>query len=119
MRRTLWLVQSPHLAMLPPGASDHVADTERRRLIADVEKAGVADDGAAIPALAGTFDPAPGKRWGGATPLAPRVLTVLSVRGDLLRGPNEGSWTNSRPGPTASGSAPGSRRLYRNLSVRH
>src|SRR3954451_10178205 len=44
MRRTLWLVQGPHLAMLQPGASDRVADTERRRLIADVEKAGVADD---------------------------------------------------------------------------
>jgi hypothetical protein len=124
MRRTLWLVQAPHLAMLQPGASDRVADTERRRLIADVEKAGVADDGgrwldtactevqryltkhghanskelrAALPELAGTFDPAPGKSWGGAVPLAPRVLTVLSVRGDILRGPNEGSWTTSRP----------------------
>jgi hypothetical protein len=123
MRRTLWLVQGPHLAMLQPGASDRVADTERRRLIADVEKAGVADDGArwvdeacaevlryleqhghanskelraAIPQLTGTFDPAPGKRWGGATPLAPRVLTVLSVRGYMVRGPNESSWINSR-----------------------
>ena len=123
MRRTLWLVQGPHLAILQPGASDRVADTERRRLIADVEKAGVAADGArwvdtacaavlrhlgrhghanskelraAIPELAGSFDPAPGKPWGGATPLAPRVLTVLSVRGDVVRGPNEGSWTNSR-----------------------
>jgi hypothetical protein len=124
MRRTLWLVQAPHLAMLQPGASDRVADTERRRLIADVEKAGVADDGArwldtacsevrryltehghanskdlraALPELAGTFDPAPGKTWGGAVPLAPRVLTVLSVRGDIMRGPNEGSWITSRP----------------------
>ncbi len=124
MRRTLWLVQTSHLTMVQPGASDRVADDERRRLIADVEKAGVADDGgrwldiacarvlsylrehghgsstelrAAIPELAGTFDPAPGKRWGGATPLAPRVLTVLSVRGDMVRGPNDGSWTHSRP----------------------
>jgi len=124
MRRTLWLVQAPHLAMIQPGASARVADNERRRLIADVEKAGVADDGArwldsacaqvleylsknghansrelraALPELAGTFDPAPGKRWGGAAPLAPRALTVLSVRGDIVRGPNEGSWTTSRP----------------------
>ena len=109
---------------MQPGASDRVADNERRRLIADVEKAGVATDGArwldtactavqrhlaehghansaelraALPELAGTFDPAPGRRWGGATPLAPRVLTTLSVRGDIIRGPNEGSWTTSRP----------------------
>jgi hypothetical protein len=123
MRRTLWVVAAPHLEMVQPGASDRVADTERRRLIADVEKAGVSDDGArwldtacahvltylgdhshansrelraAIPELAGTYDPAPGKRWGGTTPLAPRVLTVLAVRGDIVRGPNEGSWTTSR-----------------------
>ena len=52
---------------------------------------------AALPELAGTYDPAPGKRWGGDTPLSPRVLTVLSVRGDIVRGPNEGTWTTSRP----------------------
>ncbi|MET0705096.1 MAG: winged helix DNA-binding domain-containing protein [Mycobacterium sp.] len=124
MRRTLWLVAAPHLAMIQPSASARVADAERRRLIADVEKAGVADDGArwldtacatvlgylnehghantrelraALPELAGTYDPAPGKPWGGATSLAPRALTVLSVRGDIIRGPNEGSWTTSRP----------------------
>ena len=51
----------------------------------------------ALPELAGTYDPAPGKRWGGDTPLSPRVLTVLSVRGDILRGPNDGTWTTSRP----------------------
>ena len=123
MRRTLWLAPAAMLGALQPGASDRVAENERRRLIADVEKSGLATDGArwldtactairrhlhehghansaemraALPELAGTFDPAPGKRWGGATPLAPRVLTALSVRGDIIRGPNEGSWTTSR-----------------------
>ena len=123
MRRTLWLAPAATLGALQPGASDRVADNERRRLIADVEKSGLATDGArwldtactavlrhldehghassaglraALPELAGTYDPAPGKRWGGATPLAPRVLTVLSVRGDIIRGPNEGAWTTSR-----------------------
>jgi hypothetical protein len=52
---------------------------------------------AALPELAGSYDYAPGKRWGGETPLAPRVLTVLSVRGDIVRGPNDGAWTISRP----------------------
>jgi hypothetical protein len=106
-----------------------VADTERRRLVADVQKSGIATSGeewldracdavlrhlaengptnarqlrAAIPELAGSYDPAPGKRWGGDTPLSPRVLTVLSVRGDIIRGPNEGTWTTSRPQWTAA-----------------
>src|SRR4029077_10208499 len=52
---------------------------------------------AALPELAGDYDPAPGKTWGGTTPLSPRVLTVLGVRGDLIRGHNEGVWTSSRP----------------------
>lgn len=124
MRRTLWLVRSPDLAVVQRGASDRVAGDERRRLIADVEAAGVAANGAqwleaasaavlshlarhghatsvelraALPELAGTYDPAPGKRWGGATNLAPRVMTVLSVSGSIVRGPNAGTWVTSRP----------------------
>jgi Winged helix DNA-binding domain len=124
MRRTLWIVRAVDMPLIQAGASDRVADNERRRLVADVEKAGVAADGArwlnracaavlhyldehgpatakelraALPELAGTIDYAPGKRWGGDTPLAPRVLTVLSVRGDIVRGPNDGPWTLSRP----------------------
>jgi hypothetical protein len=124
MRRTLWLVNADDLAMIQSAASDRVADNEHRRLAADVVKAGVATDGArwvnracaaalrhlgehgpassselraALPELAGTYDPAPGKRWGGAVPIAPRVLTVLSARGDIVRGPNDGAWTTSRP----------------------
>jgi len=124
MRRTLWLVNADDMPMIQSAASDRVADNERRRLTADVHKAGVATGGdhwldqacaavlhrlgehgpasstelrAALPELAGTYDPAPGKRWGGAVPLAPRVLTVLSARGDIVRGPNDGTWTTSRP----------------------
>jgi hypothetical protein len=124
MRRTLWIVRAQDLPLIQRGASDRVADNERRRLIADAQKAGVTDDGvawldtacaavlrhlddhgpasakelrAALPELAGTHDYAPGKKWGGETPLAPRVLTVLSVRGDIVRGPNDGAWTVSRP----------------------
>lgn len=124
MRRTLWIVRGEDLPLVQSGASDRVADNERRRLLADAVKAGVTDDGnawldaaaeavqrylvnhgptgakelrAALPELAGSWDPAPGKRWGGQTPLAPRVLTVLSVRGDIVRGPNDGNWTVSRP----------------------
>jgi hypothetical protein len=124
MRRTLWVLTAGDLTAVQAAASDRVAANERKRLIADVQKAGIADDGekwlgraskavlahvqehgptsarqlrAALPELAGDHDPAPGKRWGGATPVAPRVLTVLAVEGFLVRGPNDGTWTTSRP----------------------
>jgi hypothetical protein len=124
MRRTLWMVRAGDLPLIQSGASDRVADNESRRLAADAQRAGITDDGdtwletacaavlrhlaehgtasakelrEALPELAGRYDYAPGKRWGGETPLAPRVLTVLSVRGDVVRGPNDGRWTVSRP----------------------
>ncbi|MUL45153.1 winged helix DNA-binding domain-containing protein [Mycobacterium sp. CBMA293] len=124
MRRTLWVVHTADLPAVQAAASDRVADTERKKLIGSVEKAGIADDGAAwldratdavrghlaegafantaalrgsLPELAGDWDPAPGKTWGGSTPVAPRVLTVLSAQGHVLRGPNDGTWTTSRP----------------------
>lgn len=124
MRRTLWLVRADDLPTVQAGASDRVAANEFRRLVADVEKAGVAADGAAwvetacsavldhlnqhgpcsatelrkaLPELAGTYDAAPGKSWGGEGPLSPRVLTVLAVRGGIVRGAGDGSWNTSRP----------------------
>lgn len=124
MRRTLWVVNSDDVALVQAAASGQVADNEQRRLIADLHKAGVTSDGAswlhracaavlrhlsehgpasstelraALPELAGSYDPAPGKRWGGPVPVAPRVLTVLSARGEIVRGPNDGGWTASRP----------------------
>jgi Winged helix DNA-binding domain len=124
MRRTLWIFDVADLSAVQPAASDRVAANERKKLTADVVKSGVAADGdtwletaaaavlrhlaahghasarelrAALPELAGDYDPAPGRTWGGSTPLSPRVLTVLGVRGDLIRGHNEGVWTSSRP----------------------
>ncbi|OBJ54072.1 winged helix DNA-binding domain-containing protein [Mycobacterium sp. 1423905.2] len=124
MRRTLWIICADDLALVQAAASARVADNERRRLIADAQKAGLTGDGArwldracaatlrhltdngpatstelraALPELAGSYDPAPGKRWGGEVPVAPRVLTVLSARGDIVRGPNDAGWTSSRP----------------------
>jgi hypothetical protein len=124
MRRTLWVFDTLDLPAVQSAASDRVATNERRKLIADVVKAGIATDGdvwlteastavlghlgehghanarelrAALPQLAGDYDPAPGRSWGGAAPISPRVLTVLGVEGRMVRGPNEGTWTSSRP----------------------
>lgn len=124
MRRTLWVVRAEDLPGIQQVASQRVAANETRRLAADVEGAGVASDGhawletacaavlrhlrgagpctarqlrEALPELTGTYDPAPGKAYGGEGHLAPRVLTVLSARGEIVRGPNDGGWTTSRP----------------------
>ncbi|MCK0173276.1 winged helix DNA-binding domain-containing protein [Mycolicibacterium sp. F2034L] len=124
MRRTLWMISRADLPAVQAAASDRVAATERRRLVADAQKGGVTPDAAswldtacaavlghlqahgptgarqlraALPELAGSFDAAPGKPWGGDSPLSPRVLTVLGVQGDIVRGPNDGGWTASRP----------------------
>ncbi len=124
MRRTLWVFETADLAAVQSAVSDRVAANERRRLIADVVKADIAVDGhawleaasaairahlaehghasakdlrAALPELAGNYDPAPGRSWGGPGPISPRVLTVLGAEGHLLRGRNDGGWTTSRP----------------------
>jgi Winged helix DNA-binding domain len=124
MRRTLWVFDVADLPAVQAAASDRVAANERKKLTADVVKSGIAADGdawleaaaaavlrhladtghasagelrAALPELAGSYDPAPGKTWGGAGPISPRVITVLGVRGELIRGHNEGVWTSSRP----------------------
>lgn len=124
MRRTLWVVRAEDLPWIQSAASDRVVASEMRRLTADIERAGVAPDGAvwldtacaavlrhldgagpcaarqlreALPELTGMYDPAPGKAYGGEGHLAPRVLTVLAARGEIVRGPNDGGWTASRP----------------------
>ncbi|MGV0625391.1 winged helix DNA-binding domain-containing protein [Mycolicibacter minnesotensis] len=124
MRRTLWVFDPADLPAVQAAASDRVAGAERRRLITDLGKAGVAADGEgwlararaavlghlevhgptsstdlrkALPELAGTYDPAPGKSYGGQTHLAPRALIVLGAQGDIVRGPHEGAWTSARP----------------------
>jgi hypothetical protein len=124
MRRTLWVLDANDLPTVQSAASDRVAANERRKLVADVVTAGIAEDGeawlddasaavlahlaenghtsardlrAALPQLAGDYDPAPGRSWGGAGPISPRVIAVLGAQGLVVRGPNEGTWTTSRP----------------------
>ena len=124
MRRTLFVFPRPTLSFAQAGASDRVADTERRRLIRAVEEAGLQKNGerwlkkaseqvlAALsdgreatsselrdenPALEGTIAYGEGKSWGGNLPVGPRVLTTLSAAGRIVRASNDGGWTTSRP----------------------
>lgn len=124
MRRTLFVFPREAMNVAQAGASDRVADTERRRLIKDVEQAGLYPDGerwladasarvlttlaggreatstelrADIPLLEGAIEYGKGRSWGGKVSLGPRVLTVLSAAGRIVRGSNDGAWTASRP----------------------
>jgi hypothetical protein len=124
MRRTLFVFPRGALDDAQAGASNRVADVERRRLIADVEKAGLREDGARwlrdasrevlslladgreatsselrdeIPLLEGAISYGEGKSWGGKVSVGPRVLTTLSAAGRIVRATNVGGWTISRP----------------------
>ena len=124
MRRTLFVFPRATLPYAQAGASSRVADSERRRLVRAVEKAGLHQDGErwlddaseqvmamladgreasstelrdAIPLLQGSYAYGEGKSWGGQVSLGPQVLTTLSAAGRVVRATNAGGWTASRP----------------------
>jgi hypothetical protein len=124
MRRTLFVFPRDTMEVAQAGASNRVADLERRRLIRDVEKAGLHRNGerwlsrasedvlatlsdgreatstelrAEIPSLDGSIAYGEGKSWGGRLAVGPRVLTTLSAAGRVVRASNDGVWTTSRP----------------------
>jgi hypothetical protein len=124
MRRTLFVFPRESLGIAQAGASNRVADTECRRLISQVEKAGLHTDAAGwladaqeqvialladgreatstelrqeLPVLEGVITYGEGKKWGGQVPVGPRVLTTLSAAGRIVRATNVGGWTASRP----------------------
>jgi hypothetical protein len=124
MRRTLFVFPRETLGVAQAGASNRVADVERRRLIRDVEEAGLHPNGERwlseasrhvlallsdgreatsselrneIPLLEGSIAYGEGKSWGGQMPVGPRVLTTLSAAGRIVRASNDGAWTTSRP----------------------
>lgn len=131
MRRTLFAVPRERLPAVQAGASARVAGAERRRLIKEVEREGLHADGEAwlaaaagavlealggdrelsstelraeLPLLEGSITYGAGKSWGGQVPIGPRVLTILSAEGRIVRASNDGGWTTSRPRWTATAS---------------
>jgi Winged helix DNA-binding domain len=124
MRRTLFVFPRETMSFAQAGASNRIAEAERRRLIRDVEKAGLHRNGGRwlseaskqvlaalsegreatsselreeIPLLEGSIAYGEGKSWGGQMPVGPRVLTTLSAAGQIVRASNDGRWTTSRP----------------------
>lgn len=124
MRRTLFVIPAARLDVVQSAVSARIAVAESRRLAREVEKAGLYDDGAAwlaeasdavlahladgreaawaqlreeLPVLRGRIAYGAGRAWAGEFPVGPRVLTVLSAAGRLVRASNDGAWTTSRP----------------------
>ncbi|TCN58077.1 winged helix DNA-binding protein [Rhodococcus sp. SMB37] len=124
MRRTVFVFPRAALPAAQAGASSRVAAAQRRSVIKDVERAGLHQDGAQwldeatvevldalaggreatsselrseIPILDASIDYGIGKSWGGKVPFAPRVMTVLSASGEVVRASNNGPWRISRP----------------------
>jgi Winged helix DNA-binding domain len=124
MRRTLFVFPRDTMGDAQAGASKRVEGAERRRLVRLVESEGLRTRGEAwlaeasrevlaalsggreasstelrreIPLLEGSVAYGEGKSWGGNVPIGPRVLTVLSAAGKIVRASNDGSWFTSRP----------------------
>jgi hypothetical protein len=124
MRRTLFVFPRELLPFAQAGASIRVADAERRRLVKEVEAAGLQADGERwladackhvlaalaggreatsselrreIALLEGAMTYGEGRSWGGQVSVGPRVLTILSAEGRIVRGTNDGGWAVSRP----------------------
>ncbi|MBP8920550.1 MAG: AlkZ family DNA glycosylase [Micropruina sp.] len=126
MRRTLFAFPVELLPAVWGSASARVATQERARLGKDLERHGLAGDGAAwidrgrdavlarladgaelsaqrlrqeIPEIDGRTVSLPGAtRWQFANQaFAPRLLTVLGAEHHIVRGPNQGHWRTSRP----------------------
>ncbi len=131
MRRTLFVFPREILGAAQAGASQRVAGAERRRLVKEVEQVGLQKDGERwlaaaskqvlealsdgreataselrreIPALEGSMTYGEGKSWGGKVSVGPRVLTILSASGLIVRASNDGAWTASRPRWASMGS---------------
>lgn len=124
MRRTLFAFPRDLLPAVWGSASTRVAAEQRRVIARDLERGGVARDGARwletactavlerladgsalqakeireqVPEVDGRIEYAVGTSYGGSLPVAPRVLTLLGAQGRIMRAENAGHWRTSRP----------------------
>jgi hypothetical protein len=123
MRRTLFVFPVDLLPAAWGSASARVATSERKRIAKAIAAFGVAADGeawldaakaatlerladgpatlaelrASVPELAGMVGGTTDKAWDRPTPVAPWVLTHLSLEGAVVRGRNSGHWRLNKP----------------------
>jgi hypothetical protein len=124
MRRTLFVFPRDLLSAAVSGPSARVADQEYGRLVKDLERSQVTDDGViwlatareavlarlaggaelgarelreGLAELAGRVSWYEHKPYGQVLHVAPRVLAWLSAAGAVVRGRNAGGWRISRP----------------------
>jgi hypothetical protein len=122
MRRTMFVVPIALVAVLQAACTDAVAAQQRKRLVAELEKAGVenaeawlepvladtvaalhargratgAELSADVPALRLQLSYGEGKRWGGSIGITTRVLTILGAEGSIVRGRPRGTLVSSQ-----------------------
>lgn len=124
MRRTLFVMSRDVLVDAVSTTAARVSASERTNMLRDLRRspdfpdpdgwidaarAAVLDDLAGgadytasqlrerLPALDAHIDYKPEKSYGGRMAMAPRVLSMMSAAGEIVRGPNEGRWYQSRP----------------------
>lgn len=120
MRRTIFAFSRELLAAAVAGPGERVAGQERRKTVKELggdaearallaRLEGAATEAlreqplsttelrAAHPEIDIRIHIAPGTKWGGEQPIAPRLMTILSAAGLVVRGPNDGHWRRSRP----------------------
>lgn len=122
MRRTMFVVPLELVPVVQAACTDAVAAQQRKRLVAELEKAGVEDAArwlepvlaetvaalqargsatgaelsADVPALRLQLTYGEGKRWGATTGITTRVLTVLGAEGSIVRGRPRGTLVSSQ-----------------------
>ena len=86
-------------AGLFPDAERWLADASEAVLVAlaDGREATSTELRKEIPLLEGSMTYGEGRSWGGQISVGPRVLTVLSAQGRVVRALNDGGWAVSRP----------------------
>jgi Winged helix DNA-binding domain len=121
MRRTMFVLPVESAALVQAAATNAIADRQRRLLLTHLGQAGEYDDawladvekstvealaarGSATAAQLSTDEPrlrtqllvAEGKKYEALANITTRVLTILSARGQIVRGRPRGSWISSQ-----------------------
>lgn len=117
MRRTLFGVRRELLPAVIGAGGVRVAEQQRRRTLKELggdadhlaelealalealrhEPMSTTELRAAVPELDIKIHVAPGTKYGGEQPIAPRLMSILSATGQVVRGPNASHWRGSRP----------------------